>query len=1236
MLILIILLFATQIYAQTLQIAQIVDAAFGANVTVQRAAMQLWMDHLFNNAQSNMPQVNILNMTVTNGQAGAISNVLEVIMDQPNTLSVISGFTSSIATVTILSALAARLPVCSGSASSPIFASRETYPNFFRFIPSDIVQGVAVVRFIAKMGWKNFALIFDTQTYGRGLADVVRVEASKMGIEVFQSVSFTSGQLSNNFQSLVIELSSTGSAIFVVVCYEGDFFQIMQAAEQLNLIKGYVWIGTDSLALVEPTSPVAKYMNGVIITSPVEGANVINDTEIPGATPMQIEFGKLWMTADPEKYPGAGTDLPTYTWLFMDCAQALVLGIQRFVQEQGVSWQSVLNGEYTEQLMGNDVAVSFNFPTVQGATGLLALNKEGGPVDGQYLLLNWRSGSGSIAKRQARNWIKVGHYSEADGIVVSKGIVYPGTSDPTITPPPGMVTNLSCQAGSGTVMLASGAVVCATCSEGTYNRDSLSICHICPNGAICNGGTDVRSGVNFWMNPAIYNPPSLYDCQDQTPCCLKGNCTEATQCPGTSFGLLCSECPSGTYPWSNQCVTCDTGNVIGIFFLIAFLSFIIVVLLVALSRESNVIVSEISFFYQIAFLFADNGLKRQVLGIFGGDSSQVATGLFSCIAPVDGFGKMMLQFAWPTFIVVEFLLFWLFCLLWRRYRTEFMTKIERVFLPQKIRESRLEIWFRTGLIVVVLFVFLPYVRPSLNVFNCRKVAGQDVNRLYPSVECFEGAHIGVMVFAIFILLLLIVGVPWWLRHIVRRIEKASKEGLSPEKHSEDYPGVFHLARYQKKRNWWFYAGQLVERTLLILISVVFSFNDFAFDLAFYTGFFLGMMALLVIWPFAFRQDNMFKALIYGCWGGLSFMRILRRGSFVDQVITITISVFEVLFLVMPLIAFIYLAWKQWGHHLKRAASHLQRGASTLARRIGTATSRDASFGRDGQADTINSSKYSYSQTEPRKRTKNRYVVPAIPEVEPIEEVVPELIEPEMEKKDADIPDVFGTLHTLPSSTRSTNSEDTIDLKPNEPPLQVCAPMEPAVSSQRPTEPVISETVAAEILPAQSVPGAIVIDVAPDETTLERLWKSQSKSNVGDLSSGLRRDVEVVEPGANVEWLQALYPGVDEFVTENKSARTDEDNPSMTRPAPKTTTAALPTSPLTSPLRASTTTSDASLTIPPENMSRRLSLIDKIKSKFSRSPSSVADYNMSIARSLSQAATMSTIESTSPVNPESEL
>jgi len=105
------------------------------------------------------------------GTGAKAATVAQELVNTDSVLAVV-GHANSSATVAAARVYDGQLAAVSPSASSPEITGLSTW--LFRVIPSDSANGIELARFATKLGHKTAAILYENNSYGRGLADSFR------------------------------------------------------------------------------------------------------------------------------------------------------------------------------------------------------------------------------------------------------------------------------------------------------------------------------------------------------------------------------------------------------------------------------------------------------------------------------------------------------------------------------------------------------------------------------------------------------------------------------------------------------------------------------------------------------------------------------------------------------------------------------------------------------------------------------------------------------------------------------------------------------------------------------------------------------------------------------------------------------------------------------------------------------------------------------------------------------
>ena len=162
---------------------------------------------------------------------------------------------------------AAGIPMISYASTNPGLSDSTAYPNFFRVVPSDAIQGPALSDVVTNRGSSNPALLYMTNDYGSGFADAFEAAwgtdnlCTKIGYE----------ETTTDFTSQVSAVVSEGCDSVVLISYAADGAAIIEelAAQSFaGAIYGGDGIAEEGLCTSMATNATCA---GIVATKPAAG-----------------------------------------------------------------------------------------------------------------------------------------------------------------------------------------------------------------------------------------------------------------------------------------------------------------------------------------------------------------------------------------------------------------------------------------------------------------------------------------------------------------------------------------------------------------------------------------------------------------------------------------------------------------------------------------------------------------------------------------------------------------------------------------------------------------------------------------------------------------------------------------------------------------------------------------------------------------------------------------------------
>jgi len=161
---------------------------------------------------------------------------------------------------------AAGIPMVSYASTSPALSDSVAYPDFFRVVPSDAIQGDAMADMVAASGVTNPALIHMTNAYGAGLADSFESYWLDMGMSLCLKSGYD--ETATDFSAAVQAVMDAGCDSAILASYSADGAMIIETMAVMGAtipVFGADGIAGES-ALLDYTNPAAA--NGVQVTMP--------------------------------------------------------------------------------------------------------------------------------------------------------------------------------------------------------------------------------------------------------------------------------------------------------------------------------------------------------------------------------------------------------------------------------------------------------------------------------------------------------------------------------------------------------------------------------------------------------------------------------------------------------------------------------------------------------------------------------------------------------------------------------------------------------------------------------------------------------------------------------------------------------------------------------------------------------------------------------------------------------
>ncbi|XP_006006278.1 extracellular calcium-sensing receptor-like [Latimeria chalumnae] len=214
-------------------------------------------------------------------------------------------------------------PQISYSASVVDLSDKNQFPSFFRTIPSDGFQSLALARLVLHFGWTWIGLLASDGDYGINGIKIVKEELIKGGACIAFIEYFTSLSSKELLFHIVEVVKKSQANVVVIFATEVSFFPLMEEIGKEN-ITGKVWISSEAWTLSSLFSKkeFMRTLSGSIGIMTRKGVMPGFQEYLfslhPSKSPNDIFIKKFWETAFSCKWPNSTHDEMVYNGLSMD------------------------------------------------------------------------------------------------------------------------------------------------------------------------------------------------------------------------------------------------------------------------------------------------------------------------------------------------------------------------------------------------------------------------------------------------------------------------------------------------------------------------------------------------------------------------------------------------------------------------------------------------------------------------------------------------------------------------------------------------------------------------------------------------------------------------------------------------------------------------------------------------------------------------------------------------------
>ena len=206
--------------------------------------------------------------TNTNPQVGI--DAAQKLVSIENVFGIVGALSSGV-TIPVAQSVAsnAKTPQISPASTSPVIKDLDDKDFLFRSVPSDAFQGVALAQVVDelayKLAYKNIAIVYLNNDYGKGLDESFKKAYEKLGGQVSISVPYEPGNAS--YRGELAKAASTNADALLLIAYPENGITILRQAIEGRYFTKFLF--TDGLKAPEIIDAIgAKFLNGSFGTAP--------------------------------------------------------------------------------------------------------------------------------------------------------------------------------------------------------------------------------------------------------------------------------------------------------------------------------------------------------------------------------------------------------------------------------------------------------------------------------------------------------------------------------------------------------------------------------------------------------------------------------------------------------------------------------------------------------------------------------------------------------------------------------------------------------------------------------------------------------------------------------------------------------------------------------------------------------------------------------------------------------
>ncbi|KAF9904094.1 hypothetical protein EC991_003069 [Linnemannia zychae] len=332
------------------------------------------------------------NLYTSTGGSAAITGAGNLISAKVG--GVIGDIRSDLTKYEALMTSSVQISQCSFASASATLSDQDSYPFFYRTIPTIIVMLDALLDVIRSMGWRRISLIYDINTLGWSGREYFSARAQKLGIYIlaYQPLSTAGVPFDPTYTFVKDRIKSSQSRIQVLIATGQTQFGVLHQMKDAGFFSpDYAWVTLNDISSQLRLDPDVKGYDGLIM--------VDNGWELSGYMPYE-EFLSKWMLLNPTNYPGAGDPkLENNEGMAYSCVMMLAHAYRDLIEQaipdpaertsQAQFVREIIAGDHASDIKVSDV---YRLKTYRGPSGPITLDRNGDRKEGYYVALSLQDG----------------------------------------------------------------------------------------------------------------------------------------------------------------------------------------------------------------------------------------------------------------------------------------------------------------------------------------------------------------------------------------------------------------------------------------------------------------------------------------------------------------------------------------------------------------------------------------------------------------------------------------------------------------------------------------------------------------------------------------------------------------------------------------------------------------------------------------------------------------------------